>query len=456
MRKLDNSEWVWQVVYKDNLFDYVVVIAEQEPNPAAMPVARTHTGKLPLSELKTELNETELALEDLQAERESLTRWMALIAVNLNKAHEDADLKNAHALALDKNGVFVIQAWAAASDLPAVQQFAEDYHLALLHADVGPDDTPPTLLKNKPRLAGGQDLVNFYQTPGYFDWDPSRVVFFSFALFFAMIVSDAGYGVFFGLLLAFKWRSMGRSEKGKRLRALALTVVFVTIVWGVLAGGYFGYVPEPGDGVLADLVIFDMENFDQMMRVSVLVGVGHIALATAIKAYKHRHGGRAWAEIGWLLVLVSGFVVASDPSAKPAYGVLALGGLLILSFSGTRPLLKPVDWLWRFLDGLKSLAEITNLFGNVLSYLRLFALGMAGVSLALTFNQLALQVYHAVPGVGLFFSLLILLLGHSLNIMLCIMSGVVHGLRLNFIEFFNWSVSDEGYPFKAFAKRGAD
>jgi len=67
-----------------------------------------------------------------------------------------------------------------------------------------------------------------------------------------------------------------------------------------------------------------------------------------------------------------------------------------------------------------------------------------------------LQVYHALPGVGLFFSLLILLLGHSLNIMLCIMSGVVHGLRLNFIEFFNWSVSDEGYPFKAFAKRGAD
>jgi len=117
---------------------------------------------------------------------------------------------------------------------------------------------------------------------------------------------------------------------------------------------------------------------------------------------------------------------------------------------------RPVDWLWRLLEGLKKLAEITNLFGNVLSYLRLFALGVAGASLALTFNQLAMQAYQAVPGVGVLFALVIFLMGHALNIVLCLMSGVVHGLRLNFIEFYHWSVSDEGYPFKAFAKKGAE
>jgi V/A-type H+-transporting ATPase subunit I len=73
--------------------------------------------------------------------------------------------------------------------------------------------------------------------------------------------------------------------------------------------------------------------------------------------------------------------------------------------------------------------------------------------LALTFNQLATQVADALPGPGFFFSLLILLLGHALNLALSLMSGVVHGLRLNFIEFFNWGVSEEGYPFKAFIKK---
>ncbi|MGD9172096.1 MAG: V-type ATP synthase subunit I, partial [Candidatus Thiodiazotropha sp.] len=75
-------------------------------------------------------------------------------------------------------------------------------------------------------------------------------------------------------------------------------------------------------------------------------------------------------------------------------------------------------------------------------------------SLALTFNDLARQLAEAHPGMGLLFSLLILLVGHLLNILLSLMSGVVHGLRLNFIEFYNWGLSEEGYPFRAFAKRG--
>lgn len=458
MKKLSGTDFVWQVVYKDNLFDYVVVIAEQEPAAADMPVARTHTGSVPLAELKKELNETELALEDIQAERESLTRWMGLLAAHLNEAHDEADLNGAHTLCQDLDGMFILQAWVAASDLPVIRQFAEHRELALLSADASPDDGPPTLLDNPPQWAGGQDLVSFYQTPNYFDWDPSPVVFFSFALFFAMIVSDAGYGALFGMLLAIKWRRLGRSQQGKRLRVLGLMVVVATIMWGVLTGGYFGYTPKPEDGLLATLHVFDMNDFDMMMQVSVIVGVVHIALANAIKACQRRHSGRAWADVGWLLIVVAGYVAVGMPESgyvKPAYVVLALGAVMVLLFNSGRPLAKPVDFFWRLLDGIKGLVEITNLFGNVLSYLRLFALGMAGVSLALTFNQLALQVYHAVPGVGLFFCIVILLLGHTLNIMLCLLSGVVHGLRLNFIEFYNWSVSDEGYPFKAFAKKGA-
>jgi V/A-type H+-transporting ATPase subunit I len=105
------------------------------------------------------------------------------------------------------------------------------------------------------------------------------------------------------------------------------------------------------------------------------------------------------------------------------------------------------------IEGLRALTDITKAFGDVLSYLRLFALGLASASLALTFNGLAHQVAAVYPGIGVLLALLILLVGHGLNLALSLMSGVVHGLRLNFIEFYNWGLSEEGYPFKAFARR---
>jgi len=460
MKKMQGIELAWQVVGKDNLHDYVVVIASEEPSASSMPVARTHTGQVSLANLKNELDHIELALEDLQAERESLTRWIGLIAANLGKVQDQSDLKNAHNMTLDNDGIFIAQAWVAESDLDRVEQFAQNYRLALMIAEPIAGELPPTLLDNPGLWSGGQDLVNFYQTPGYFGWDPSITVFFSFALFFAMIMSDAGYATLFALFLGAKWRSMGKTDAGARFRRLALTVISTSLAWGILTGEYFGY-SFPEQSFADRLKIIDIENFDAMMRLSIFVGVGHIALANGIKAYQRRGKLKALASLGWLVVVIGGFIIWTGSTShnivmqQTGYASLIVGCLCLLLFSSDRVVLKPTDWLWRILDGLRALTEITSLFGNVLSYLRLFALGMASVSLALTFNQLAVQVYHAVPGAGLLLSLLILLAGHTLNLLLCLLSGVVHGLRLNFIEFYNWSVSDEGYPFKPFAKKGA-
>ena len=129
-------------------------------------------------------------------------------------------------------------------------------------------------------------------------------------------------------------------------------------------------------------------------------------------------------------------------------GAMGLGVAGIILFTGTE------GSIWnRLLQGLQGLTRFSNAFGDSLSYLRLFALGLASASLASTFNDLAEQVRAAVPGIGLFFGLVIALLGHGLNFVLSLSSGFIHGLRLNFIEFFNWSISEEGYPFKAFARK---
>ena len=132
---------------------------------------------------------------------------------------------------------------------------------------------------------------------------------------------------------------------------------------------------------------------------------------------------------------------------------MVTGALLVFLFSSTRKVGSIKDLILRVLDGLKAVYNITSAFGDVLSYMRLFALGLSGASLALTFNSLAMDVLKSSPVTGVLFAGLILLLGHLLNFALCIMSGVVHGMRLNVIEFVNWGLSDEGYPFKSFSTK---
>ena len=107
----------------------------------------------------------------------------------------------------------------------------------------------------------------------------------------------------------------------------------------------------------------------------------------------------------------------------------------------------------RIAAGLMSLAKVTNAFGDILSYLRLFALGLASASLAIAFNDLARDARDGIPGVGFLVALIVILIGHTLNFVLAIVSGFVHGLRLNLIEFFNWSVTEEGRPFRSFHKK---
>lgn len=456
MKKLPTEKSVWQVVYRDNLTCYVVVIAEEEPSPDIMPVSRTHTGTRSLETLKKRLNFAELKLEDKQAERESMTRWISLISLQLSQEQDRSILQNAHNITLDESNIFALQAWVDQSHVNQFKSFAKQHQLALLIEDPNETDQPPTLLKNSISVAGAEDLISFYQTPSYSSWDPTIIVFWSVAIFFAMILSDAGYAAIFGLYLAVKWRNLNQGA-GKRIRTLLAVTVLFSIVWGILIGSYFGYI-LPEQSFLAHFKLLDLEDFDSMMVLSIGIGVLHLTLSNLVMAYQRRGKITVYASLGWAALTLGGFALWRAQTLhlnwleQASYGVLALGAFGILCCSGHEPIRTISDALHRLMEGLHSLTDISKIFGNTLSYMRLFALGLAGASLALTFNNLAGEVYHALPGLGLLCSILIVLFGHTLNIVLCLLSGVLHGLRLNFIEFFNWSLTEEGYPFKAFSK----
>src|SRR4029453_5087262 len=105
---------------------------------------------------------------------------------------------------------------------------------------------PPPVLDTPPALRGGEGLVEFYMTPAYRLWDPSKAVFLAFAVFFAMIFSDAGYAVLLGAILLASWKRRGGTASGRGLRDVMLAVVVFSIVYGILVGTYFGLEPPAG------------------------------------------------------------------------------------------------------------------------------------------------------------------------------------------------------------------
>ncbi len=447
MQDVEQSHLPWLVVHRDNRHSYVVAIAEQEPQANIMPVPRTHTGYVPLSQLKEQLEETEIHLEAVEAEREGLTRWIFLLQQNIASTEDKALLDNVSGQTQGFNELFALQGWVPVRDAARLEEFAQQKGLVLLLDDPAESEHPPTLLDNPIAVGGGQEVVSFFQTPGYRSWDPSRVVFFSFVSFFAIIMSDVGYSLLFGAILAWYWKSMAHSESGRRLRAMGVALTGAGVFWGVLVGSYFG--ASAPISALGQLKVLDLNDFDTMMAVSISIGALHIILGNLVMAWVRRGSHQALSSVGWAVSVGSALVGWLTDFTTAHWVVFGLGLVLVLLFSTPAKGFEVA----RLISGLLALTNLTKIFGDILSYLRLFALGLASASLAITFNQLAADVGNALPGIGFLLHILILLAGHLLNFVLTVVSGVIHGLRLNLIEFYNWSLADEGYPFQPFSKQ---
>ncbi len=452
LRELEASDLIWQEVKRDGRNAYVVVISEREPQ--GVPAPRVRTGNVSRHRLERRLEEVELELEDASLERIRLTRWSALLSRGLDALEDRAARKHAADQCYDSGPVFALRAWAPTEEVEAMVRYAEEHGIAMEVADPGPDDAPPTLLRNSERTEGGEDLVNFYKTPSYGGWDPSSVVLYSFAIFFAMIISDGGYGLILAMVVAHFWKGLSRSVVGRRWRWVLLTLVVATIVYGVLVGSFFGIAPGP-DTFFSRLAILDINDASAMMTLSITIGAIHVMLGNLMDAGRYGWSPRALPSLGWALFVLSGYTLfvggqaGADWVRPPATAVAILGLMLVFAFSGygARP-------LGRLSKGLVGLTRITGAFGDVLSYLRLFALGLASASLAIAFNGMAADAREAIPGVGLLAALIILVIGHSLNLLLAVASGFIHGLRLNVIEFFNWGLPEEGPLFRPFKKKG--
>lgn len=446
LEKLHDCSYPWKVVDQRQGRCYVIVLCEHEPTKMEVPFKRVRSGYKSLSRLYRELDQVERDLDELQLQRASLTRWIKVLAHHLNTIIDSAEISKTKCQFFEDEDLCYLQGWVPEDKLSEVQQFAGEQRLVCLTEPVG-KESPPTFLRTHPLISGAKAAVQFFQTPGYHTWDPSLVVFVSFNLFFAMILSDAGYAAACGLIVLLYRKTLRGKSLG--LYRLMQSLSASALVWGVMVGSYFGF-SLPEHSWLGQLQCVDLNDFDAMIHLSVGIGVLHLVVANISAALSRANKQVAIGDLAWVLVFFSGFAWFMWDYGRIGLGI---GLALVFLFSSDKPWSGVKNIVLRLLDGLKALTGFSKGFGDVLSYMRLFALGLSSTQLAITFNGIAHDVRTEMPGIGLFLAILILLFGHILNFALGIMGGVIHGLRLNLIEFLNWGVKAEGYPFKPFAKQ---
>ena len=384
-------------------------------------------------------------------------------ACNRNLVELDRYLADSAAVGAAEDHVTVFTGFAPVENDTELSEAFDKMGVLYIKEEAVEEDNPPIKLKNNWFTRQFESFTGMYGMPVYSEFDPTAIVAPFYLLFFAMCLGDAGYGIvllLFGLMLNKGWVKFAMFDGlGNIISILGAG----TIVVGTMLGTFFGmslyeaaWVPQwlKSCMIVGDVEVPGLGTFNIQMLLALAIGVFHICLAMTVKAigYTKRFGFRETVSTwGWLLLIVGGIIVAilgvgkfiSPAAIKWAViviGVLSALGIYIFNTPGRNPLINIGAGLWDTYN------MATGILGDVLSYIRLFALGLAGGMLGQAFNNLGQMVLGESFLTWIPFAL-ILLFGHVLNILMSSLGAFVHPLRLTFVEYFK----NAGYEGKGAA-----
>ena len=341
--------------------------------------------------------------------------------------------------------VITLSGFVPEPDMESFKTAAVSNGWGVIFNDPAPGESVPVLVKMSKFSRVIRPLFDFLGIePGYEETDASPVILIFFTIFYAMIVGDAGYGLLFLLPTLLGMFLLRKKPAAKLPLRLMLILSCATVIWGVLCGSYFG-VSWGGLACLTDSAVKDrsMQVFCFMLAIAQL-SVGRIWKAFADKNIKS-----IISNFGWVLVICGNFfltyqlLIDANRFNPMIMYVLYGTGLLMVALTG-------VNWKDPA-DIFQFPFSIIGSFTDVLSYIRLFAVGMAGACIAQSFNGMGMDVAKASPWF-IVFGVLVMLFGHLLNLTLAMLSVLVHAVRLNTLEFSNhvgltWS-GQKYTPFK--------
>ena len=348
--------------------------------------------------------------------------------------------------------LLILEGWAEADTSERVDKMLEEYpYLVFERRDATIDDEAPVKLKNNKFARLFELIGSMYALPKYGTIDLTAVFGPFYMLFFAICLCDAGYGLV--LLAAGLGLLMKGGPKLRQAAWLSIVCASCTVLFGFYANSFFGMAISDFAPVIKFL---DFQT--QFFSISLAIGVFQILIGMAINIWmKAKLFGftSTFGLLGWFIILFSGAVAVGLPmlnesltipfftaSSPLFYGMMGLGAVLMLLLNNIKrnPLINIGAGLWDTYN------NITGLLSDVLSYIRLFAIGLSGGVLAQVFNSLAIGLSGLSEGIGdsawyvvavqILAASVILLIGHGINLFMSAISSFVHPMRLTFVEFY--------------------
>ena len=422
-------------------------------------------GNMSLESVSKKIDLNSIRLGDIRKTFSSYLPYENEWRKRIREREDNIRFENVKSSALEDGEVLFITGYIPEKFISSFKDAASSSGLAYLIDDISDEDNPPTLVRYPGFVRIIKPVFDILGVvPGYREYDISTYFLLFFSLFFAMIIGDAGYGLVF-LLAAIAMHV--KNKKASDINILLYVLSFTTMLWGVLTGTYFG-----SEAILVKfsflqkLVVPAITNFPEVMGVDAdwaqnmlmkfcfILGAVQLSLACVLNIiHKIPKKDLSWlADLGWLIDIVLLYLLvlylvigASCPFTLVIAGV-ATGFVLVCCFSAQGPGIPFVKGLVSGLGGFfTTFLNTVSCMSNIMSYIRLFAVGMASLAIAQSFNDM---------GAGFLpLGLLVIILGHVLNIVMGLLSVIVHGVRLNLLEFsgqlgIEWS----GYEYDPFKK----
>lgn len=453
------------------------VVSEKPLDPLAIRAIQLPQSSL--SQLDVEIGK---ALEDLAKAKASLSELAscakAVAAYRKELAEKSEFILHRDSMAVS-GAVAYFQGYVPADLEAKLVAAAKEKGWGLLLSDPTDEDAPPTLLKNPQWMKVIDPLFEMVGiSPGYKEFDVTAFFLVFFTIFFGMIVADSGYAIGF-LAIAFLARFFLVKDPAMKTPLNLFTLLScAALTWGLLTGTFFGIPPallkEHGLWFLAGIpMLADPANSPFALEIGHKFGIHdvselpdkfiqwfcfflaalHLSAARLFRTLAEiRHNWRAVADLGWALIIWANFFTAVNlivfNGSFPSWGIWLYVASVVL-------IVGSIDW--RHASHAMHLPfALIGSFVDVLSYIRLFAVGMSGLFIAKCFNNMGVMAYDAVSNIaviGIIFGAVVVLFGHLMNIALASLGVLVHAIRLNALEFSNqMELQWTGVKYKPFAK----
>ena len=356
----------------------------------------------------------------------------------------------------------VLQGWIPADKTTDLMKKLKENNIAYymeVRDPIKGRDEPPTLLKNPKVIEWFEPIVKFIGIPRYWEWDPTPIIAYSFALFYGIMLGDMGYAIAIilaAILILDKFVDDPHSRDYVFFKRSLIVSSVIGFIVGSLSGSFFG----------AQLFAFT-EMFTDPLKfliLAILIGLIHVNIShalTLVKSIKEKAVGEALSESGLFITEIFGIPYVMHTMLHvdiPWISTTMYSYLLVGAMAGIILIIVGMVKSMGGLGLLMWLFQLTGLLGDVLSYSRLAGVGLATIYLGQSFNRIAILAYNGISSmvpvniagaiVGGILVGLILFFGHLLNTALSALGGFIHSLRLCFVEFLSKFYDGTGYPYE--------